>query len=1392
MLPLRLARNLLVLLLVGVLALLPVTLLRPWRWTLGLLDLGRLGTAPFGVVGGLVPWLLLVLVAGIGAVVAAYAARNLVGQPRLGRFAALEVVAVAALATAVVAPSLLQLALGWTAGGLAVAGLMGHAGTAAARRSSRFVAVRLLMGDLSLWAAVAVTGVQLGTLRLDALPAAVSSAHAGTVTLVALLVVAAGVSRSALVPAHRWLPETAEAPSPVSALLHAGLVNGVGVLGLLLWPIMAASLTARGALLGLAVATALLGTAQVRTRPDLKGRLAASTTAQMGYLGVQVALGLPAAVLAHLVGHGMWKASLFLGAGGAVERARQGVAPPALFSGRRAGVSIAMAVGVVAVAAVVPGPWGAPLLVGPAATLPVVLAAVALSAALLGAHRLGTRAHAAATFCAVLGVVAYLLGLRALTSATDSLFAPATPGWGQAGALAVSLLVLVLLAAGAAFWWLDRHARAGGARRIVDAVAITSLPPRTLRQATLPGGVVDPELAAVAATEPSDEQVAETSALLLAAADIVSPAWPLESFVASNPLASLECLEFHDALALAAHTWGSTLGPSADLFDRALTAGRIDDDAFAHACAPFLNGRDPLVGTFACLDVVRAVLLRDPEPGVPGRRATSAYADLLLARVYGDAAWPTCPGGVWAAARADASLDAGLGVTGARALALALPADPLAAVTVMLDQLEQPGEQRIALLGRLLTDGAGWAAHVAWRLREGVSLPGATSAEGDGARAEAYADLLSVRLLAALFHRKAPPVVTTQGRGGDTAAVLDDLGVDVARLDARDLDELAALIAAVMAYGVPRLRREVWEAAVRRPLVRDVLTRAGELAASGNGGIGGSSRPPGGPDAQVVLCIDVRSERLRRHLEVKGPWETYGAAGFFGLPLRHVSPTGTVSDRCPVLLRPDHTVRETASPRRWSWSTTETSDALHGMEARPFTPFTLAEASGWVLGPLAALRTTAPAWWSHRAAELRHAAGAPTHGALAVTTPPESVGSPAGTGGHEAADGFGITELVDLAAAFLRSTGLVELAPVVVLCGHSGAATNNPHLAAYDCGACGGRSGDLSARAMVQVLSDPRVVSGLLALGVDVRGTEFVAAVHDTTRDRVTVLDVDVAAGTTLARLVTDLGLAGDAVARERVQDLPQADPTASAARLRRHVDRRAGDWAQVRPEWGLAGNAAMVIGPRSLTAGINLTGRVFLQSYRSDVDPDGELLEALMTGPLVVAQWISTAYWCSTVDPERFGAGDKTTHNIVVGAEGHQHALSGVLTGVRGDLRIGLPWQAVSAHAPVDGRWTGLPHHDPVRLLAMVCAPLSNVDAVLARQPQLARLLLGGWIALQVIDPADGLVRRLDPEHGWVHDPKPPLPIAVPINRTDAPTAADQPGASHRRRPQRRGRQDR
>ena len=134
------------------------------------------------------------------------------------------------------------------------------------------------------------------------------------------------------------------------------------------------------------------------------------------------------------------------------------------------------------------------------------------------------------------------------------------------------------------------------------------------------------------------------------------------------------------------------------------------------------------------------------------------------------------------------------------------------------------------------------------------------------------------------------------------------------------------------------------------------------------------------------------------------------------------------------------------------------------------------------------------------------------------------------------------------------------------------------------------------------------------------------------------------------------------------------------------------------------------------------------------------------MAGPLVVGQWINAQYWSSTVDPDRFGAGDKTTHNVVVGADGTEHALSGVLTGVRGDLRIGLPWQAVSATAPIDGDWVEPTYHDPVRLLAIVYASRETVEAVLERQPHVASLVFGEWIDLRVIEPQSGDIVRM----GW------------------------------------------
>jgi uncharacterized protein YbcC (UPF0753/DUF2309 family) len=172
----------------------------------------------------------------------------------------------------------------------------------------------------------------------------------------------------------------------------------------------------------------------------------------------------------------------------------------------------------------------------------------------------------------------------------------------------------------------------------------------------------------------------------------------------------------------------------------------------------------------------------------------------------------------------------------------------------------------------------------------------------------------------------------------------------------------------------------------------------------------------------------------------------------------------------------------------------------------------------------------------------------------------------------------------------------------------------------------------------------------------------------------------------------------------------------------------RSADWAQVYPEWGLAGNAAFLVAPREVSRAIDLRRRVFLHSYDPDVDADGAALEIILTAPLVVAQWINCQYYFSTVSPQVFGAGTKTIHNVV--------GKAGVIAGQTGDLQIGLPWQSVS-----DGQML---QHEPMRLLAVVQAPLDRIEAIIDRNPILQELFGNDWLALAAREDAE------QPWHRW------------------------------------------
>jgi NADH:ubiquinone oxidoreductase subunit 5 (subunit L)/multisubunit Na+/H+ antiporter MnhA subunit len=270
---------------------------------------------------------LLLLVFGVSAIVQSFAVRYLAGDPRAGWFTAgagLLTTASAGLATA---STLLTLAICWTLAGIALCLLLGtYWHLSAARDGVRRTAIAFLIGDLALWAGVAAATATWGRIELN--QPAHGQFSGALLPILGLLVVTAALSRSAQIPFHRWLPATLAAPTPVSALLHAGVVNAGGILLIRLAPLASDGL-ARGLIVAAGAATMAYGAAVMLVKPDVKGALAHSTTAQMGFMILTCGLGLWAAAVIHLVAHGFYKATLFLSSGSAIAaRRRHDALPP--------------------------------------------------------------------------------------------------------------------------------------------------------------------------------------------------------------------------------------------------------------------------------------------------------------------------------------------------------------------------------------------------------------------------------------------------------------------------------------------------------------------------------------------------------------------------------------------------------------------------------------------------------------------------------------------------------------------------------------------------------------------------------------------------------------------------------------------------------------------------------------------------------------------------------------------------------------------------------------------------------------------------------------------------------------------------------------------------------
>jgi NAD(P)H-quinone oxidoreductase subunit 5 len=423
---------------------------------------GSAGAPPLALVGDRISAALVLLVCSVSTVVQLFAGRYLAGDARAGWFTAATGLLTSASAGLMSAGTLLTFAICWSVAGLAMWLLLGTYRHLPASRDGQIRTARaFVVGDGALWLAVILASARFGTVTLHQPDLQPLARHPAAMTAISCLLVIAALSRSAQLPLPAWLPSTLAAPTPVSALLHAGVVNAGGVLLIRLAPLIRPS--AAGSVLAVTAALASIVYAGVLmlVKPDIKGALTRSTMAQMGFMILTGGLGLYAATLFHLIAHGLYKASLFLSSGTETDRVRRGqAAPPAPHRtrGRRAGArTLAL---ITPPAALLAADYILPSGPHTASTQTLLLFAWASAATVLHSWlRRATGLGSALSFTGLVG--AAVVGYAALVQGFARALDPALPTFAS-----VSAAPWLLLAAALGLGGLSALIRFGGASRL--------------------------------------------------------------------------------------------------------------------------------------------------------------------------------------------------------------------------------------------------------------------------------------------------------------------------------------------------------------------------------------------------------------------------------------------------------------------------------------------------------------------------------------------------------------------------------------------------------------------------------------------------------------------------------------------------------------------------------------------------------------------------------------------------------------------------------------------------------------------------------------------------------------------------------------------------------------
>lgn len=469
------------------------------------------------------------------------------------------------------------------------------------------------------------------------------------------------------------------------------------------------------------------------------------------------------------------------------------------------------------------------------------------------------------------------------------------------------------------------------------------------------------------------------------------------------------------------------------------------------------------------------------------------------------------------------------------------------------------------------------------------------------------------------------------------------------------------------------------------------------------------------PKLQALFCIDDRECSLRRYLEALDPGiRTYGTPGHFGIEFYYRPEHSKFNTKvCPAPITPKYLIKEV--------------DKRGKLERDPhFTKHAHGLFGGWLisqtLGFWAALRLFInifkPSMGPGTSDSFKHMDG---FASLTV----ENTSLEHREGGLQV--GFTVEEMTSRVRAVLRSIGLVsDLAPVIHVIGHGASSVNNPHYAAYDCGACSGRPGSVNARVFCHMANHPEVRRLLRAEGIDIPSTtRFVGGLHDTTRDEVVFYDEALLEGESKRvhewaadKFRTALSLN----AKERSRRFDSINSLKGTEEIHEQVKLRSVSLFEPRPELNHATNALCIIGRRHLTKGVFLDRRAFLNSYDPTIDPEGASLLGILNAAAPVCGGINLEYFFSRMDNQKLGAGTKLPHNVM--------GLVGVANGIEGDLRPGLPSQMIEVH-------------DPVRLLMVVEHDVSVVDRTIRSVAATYEWFGNAWVHLVVVDPVSRAMHR-------------------------------------------------